>query len=448
MTKAAVLVLGAALTLAAAPPSPTVRLYDDNPAHLWNRLHATLFVRVASDGRAYGGDRVDPLLWVGSTYLLEGATHDQAVGLLNEFVDTHAEQLIRDPLKRAILQRDLWTLFDWLAGDHTPYQRPDLTLEVIRQRTDELRRPLATVISRLALTPEEMRALPDNYAAATRATMLPPDLLASDGRWVSVGRPDGPVAAAHVSDKGPSKNSVFLVLIRVPGGRDATLKYLQTLRAFSGPLWRHDGTLPAGMQDYPNPQIPQFPVGTRVALVRRALLIDSTGRITATRLTEQVQLREYNAISPMTAREFEDAHRIDERMFGRAGQSFEELSLSRAALFGGRMGGLVQLAALDRLFTTFSSPGVDMFDMRRTDQPNVPAEAGWDPARAKFICKDCHAPPGVYSFDSFIPFRLVRAGGGQAARLSEISLADAERTAIAWKGQRADWMTLQSLLQH
>ena len=438
----------AALALAAVPSSQTARLYDDNPAHLWNRLHAALFVRVASDGREYGGDRVDPLLWVGSTYLLEGAAHDQGVRLLNEFVDAHAEQFIHDPLKRAILQRDLWTLFDWLNGDHTPYQRPDLTPEVIRQSTDELRAPLATVISRLALTPEEIRALPDNYASATRATMLPPDLLASDGRWVSVGRPDGPVAVAHVRDSGPGKNSVFLVLIRLPGARSDTLRYLEALRSFSGPLWRHDETLPAGMQDYPNPQLPRLPVGTRVALVRRALLIDSAGRITATRLTEQVQLRAYQMISPMTAREFADAQRVDESMFERAGQLFEEFSLSRAALFGGRMGGLLQLAALNRFFITFSSQGVDVFDVRRTDQPNAPMELGWDPARAKFICKDCHAPPGVYSFNSFMPFRLVRAGGGQAARLAEISLAEAERTAIAWKEQRADWVTLQSLLRH
>jgi hypothetical protein len=52
----------------ASPPSPTVRLYHDNPNHLWNRLHAALFVRVAADGREYGGDRVDPLLWIGTKY--------------------------------------------------------------------------------------------------------------------------------------------------------------------------------------------------------------------------------------------------------------------------------------------------------------------------------------------------------------------------------------------
>src|SRR5437773_7749630 len=93
---------------ASRAPTPAVRLYNDSPAHLWNRLHASLFVRVAPDGHEYGADRVDPLLWVGSTYLLQGPTHVQVVKLLKEFIDTRGEQLIRNPLKCAVLQRDLW----------------------------------------------------------------------------------------------------------------------------------------------------------------------------------------------------------------------------------------------------------------------------------------------------------------------------------------------------
>ena len=48
---------GGALALVAAASLPAVRLYDSNPAHLWNRLHASLFVRVTADGREYGADR-------------------------------------------------------------------------------------------------------------------------------------------------------------------------------------------------------------------------------------------------------------------------------------------------------------------------------------------------------------------------------------------------------
>jgi hypothetical protein len=57
-------------------------------------------------------------------------------------------------------------------------------------------------------------------------------------RPLGVGRPAGrPVAAQHVRDAGPGKNSTFLVLIRLPGERDATLQYVERLRPFDGPLW-------------------------------------------------------------------------------------------------------------------------------------------------------------------------------------------------------------------
>jgi hypothetical protein len=39
------------------------RIYDRDPDHPWNRLHAALFVRIGPDGKAYGHDRLEPLLW-------------------------------------------------------------------------------------------------------------------------------------------------------------------------------------------------------------------------------------------------------------------------------------------------------------------------------------------------------------------------------------------------
>jgi hypothetical protein len=428
---------------AACTTASGVRLYSRDPAHLWNRLHAALFARVAADGCAYGTDRVDPLLWIGSTYLVSGPSHVNAVRILQEFVATHGERLIVTPLERAALQRDLWMVFDWLEGSHTLYGRPPLSPEIVRRAADALRAPLATAIARLALTPVQVRALPDNGAAAARAGALPPDLFAPGGQWVSVGRPDGPVAAQHVRDAGPGRNSVFLVLIRLPGGRAATLQYLERLRSFDGPWWIGSG--------YPNPGIPQFPAGTRVALVRRALLVDSAGRVTPTALTEQVQLRVYHDIRPMTAQEFEDAHRIDEDMFARAGQEFEELSLSRAALFAGRAGGLQPLSAIDRFFLTFAAQGVDPFEMPGSGRsvPGTPRRAaGMEEAHARRVCKDCHAAPGVFSFNSYLPFRLSTPPGSHvAARLSEISIAEAERVAVGWKEQQANWRSLQALLR-
>jgi hypothetical protein len=228
----------------------------------------------------------------------------------------------------------------------------------------------------------------------------------------------------------------------LPEGRDATLKYLARLRAFAGPLWLDDPGLPRYLTPYPNPTVPQFPAGTQVVLLRRALLIDSTGNVSPSTLTESVQLRVYRSIEKMTAGTFAEAHRIDESMFPRAGQDFEEFTASRAALFAGRPS-FLPMAASGPFFLTFSAKGFDNFEMQfeRT-------QIGEDPERAKRLCKDCHAAPGIYSVNSFVPFRLMNGPNGAGApKLSEISLADAESTAVSWKQRRPEWLALKRLLR-
>jgi hypothetical protein len=92
--------------------SIAVTLYDPNPQHLWNRLYAALFVREDQRGTIYGDDSLDPVLWIHSRHLLESESHVRAVHVLDEFLQTHAEKQIGDPLKRAVLQHDLWAVFD------------------------------------------------------------------------------------------------------------------------------------------------------------------------------------------------------------------------------------------------------------------------------------------------------------------------------------------------
>ncbi len=99
-------------------PSPSRSLYHTDPEHLWNRLHEALFVRVGHDGRTYGQDRLEPLLWRESKHLLGERSNKNAIALLEEFLKNKGEKLIDDPLKRALLQRDLWLVFNWLEGSH------------------------------------------------------------------------------------------------------------------------------------------------------------------------------------------------------------------------------------------------------------------------------------------------------------------------------------------
>jgi hypothetical protein len=91
----------------------------------------------------------------------------RALALADEFLRTHAERQITDPTRRAILQRDLWAVFNWAdQSDHA-----DLPLQAERH---ELMTRMAPVIRRLALSPDEFPSLPDTYARALEGHEFPP----------------------------------------------------------------------------------------------------------------------------------------------------------------------------------------------------------------------------------------------------------------------------------
>jgi len=231
-----------------SPPGPPV--YHADPGHLWNGLHEALLVRVGPDGRDFGRDRLEPLLWPWSKHLLEGPSRDRLLAVLEEFLRDGAEARIADPLRRAILQRDLWLVFNWLDAEHGNFEEPQPDPDEVRASRERLRGPLAEVIGRLALRPDQIERLPDNYAAAVASGEFPkeydpedpdaaylPDLFAAGGPWVCLGPRDGPVAPAHMSDDSNAfTNSAFLLFLRLPAGRAATLAYLDRLRVFGGPL--------------------------------------------------------------------------------------------------------------------------------------------------------------------------------------------------------------------
>jgi len=72
--------------IAASEPAAEATPYHADPQHLWNRLHEAIFVRIGPDGREYGRDRLDPLLWHETEHLLQGPSNDRAVALLQEFI--------------------------------------------------------------------------------------------------------------------------------------------------------------------------------------------------------------------------------------------------------------------------------------------------------------------------------------------------------------------------
>jgi hypothetical protein len=395
-------------------------LYDPNPNHLWNRLYRALYERVTKDGKGYGYDELDPLLWRGTKYLLRSSpSTQQATAVLDEFLSTHAERLISDPTKQALLQRDLWAVFDWTT--RVPIQS---------QEKENLQLRLAKVIKRLALSGDKIKALPNTYDQAIRSKafaaaynpshpeqpFLPPDLFDANGPWVQLSGRDGGLVARGHTDAFP--RSVFMVLIRLPEGRTATLTYLNKLAEFPNP-WLRDREGPGGMR--PNPGLSQFPAGTELALVRLMMLIDNQANLQSTNLIESIQIRTHRVIP----------NSIDNsRSAARAAMDVDEFRLSRPKLFAGENGGLRALGTEDTEFPIFASHDIDLFEV--------------DFAGASFermlsapleFCAACHSRSGVHSMLS---------RGGRVVIPSVASDYEAAETK-AWKQRQDNWKLLRAL---
>jgi hypothetical protein len=265
------------------------------------RLRRQLFTRTDPEGTPYEQHELEAPLGAHSKFLTDGESHRQALAALDDFLKGEPEKKMTR-LQRALLQRDLWAVLAATTGEtrermresasgrieRTGYQEDvgDAALERPRQRR-ELQKRLVAAMRRTALDRRDIASLPDNLADAVESAafpkafdpkhperaFLPADLADAKGAWVGFASwlpPDGLAVPQHTAFvKG---RSVFTVRLRLPEGRAATEAYLK--KAAGG-------------------NVDQFPVGTQLALVRRAVLIDDTGTPRPTRLTESVELRYY-----------------------------------------------------------------------------------------------------------------------------------------------------------
>ena len=382
------------------PPKSVWSIYDPDPDHIWNRVFRQLYQRTDTDGKEYGADELDPLLWSDTTHLLAGNSYKKTVQVLDEFLSIHAENFIPNPLKRAMFQRDVWAVFDWAAWQAEPYPAEREALKV----------RLAEIMKRIALPREEILSLPDNYRLAVDSRtypagfqmdhpeegFLPPGLLQPDSAWVLMGREGGPVAMTHTEAFPFFGRSVFLVFLRSPDGRAGTLSFINALNTDPG-----DAST----------------MGSDVALVRRMLLIDDEGKLAPSPLVETIQLRHF---SPA--------------------QTFYEFELDRARLFSDIAG---SLAPNDDLFMLFMSHG-DVFN-----NPDIPYLTTTIPD----ICKACHLehPPlpnhaNAQSIISYSrqPFPL--SNGARPILFTTTPVNEAQ-TVIEWKQAHATWKALEALWQ-
>src|SRR6185436_5478797 len=271
--------------------------YDADPKHPWNELHRALFTwsPVTPRDKIPAGLEPDPLFWpIGDRWTLSASL----LPALDRLLEKGGDALVKDPLRRAILQHDLWMFFDGLEGQ--PFANSQSWPPEDEAARDAARRRIARLMRRIALTPEEIRALPDNLAAAVASgrhakavdpteperPFLPADLLDPKGPWVLLGREDGaPIAQQHAKH---FRRAAFLVYASVPGGAEPTLEYFRTV---------------AGLKKSKLPDPP--PDGSRLLFVRRAFLLDAEGRPHLSPLTEEVRMRVSPAAIPGVAGFFE-----------------------------------------------------------------------------------------------------------------------------------------------
>jgi hypothetical protein len=420
------------------PPAENT-IYDSDTNHLWNRLNETLFERTAQDGKKYGLDELDILYWVRTTNLLSGASHQRAMAVLNKFINFHGEKLIQDPFKRALLQRDLWELFDWSAGTSfypvsISGQSHLLLTGQFSEERRELQSRLALVIRRLALTTNEIASLPNNYVQAETKNLpdLPHGLFQTNGDWVSVGdKNDSLTAPTHVSQF--NGHSVFCVMVHMPDGRQAAIDYLNHLRSFKS-IWVDGNQL--------NPDLPQFPTNTEWALVRRMCVIDTDGNIQPTPIMESVQMRRYYGFGHPT---FEMVTNMNGFVVPTLipPQNFYEFQMNR------RQNGELREIGKDEkgfAFVHFMGMGTDLFEYSfRSSATNQPPR---DSATLQNVelrtCIECHSSRGIFSVNSYTR-SLLPAASKITANLTPLDINREVTGTIDWKHRQSDWGLLQGL---
>jgi len=281
---------------AQAPQQPVktiAPIYSDDPADPWNRIFSCLFsrrmeVRLSSDfaegapfmelanffnfqvsarlfEREETGDRaIDPLYSPpsaspeGSRQLLIEPRYSDLTGALRQALHEPTSRLA---IARTMMQSDLWSCYDLLYWRLFPEDR-GTELDRRKQVVTDL---VAQLIVKLALTPEEIQSLPDNYAAARTNNPVLPDLFNPNSGWIEFQyHPD----RLHDEAAGFRRvTRIFVKPARPP--RDKA----QFLDAFREP----PQNVPAKLDG--------------AALIIQPLLIDTHGNLSASHVSTEVQIR-------------------------------------------------------------------------------------------------------------------------------------------------------------
>jgi len=367
-------------------------LYDPDPSHIANRVYKALFTWKSDED-------APPNHWPKQKIALDTANLKT---VLDELLQLNVSKEFSDPLKRIFLQRDLWLTFDWLAqqGSTSGGENP------------VIQRKLARSIQHLALPLAQLRQLSDNYAEQLTSDaypiefdrgnpnvpFLPGSLWVRNSSWIMVGDGDtrGILASQHMDFfRG---HCTYMIFVRLPAGRDATIRYLNNLTTAA----------------QSHARLPELPEGAQMALVGQVMAIDDKGLPFPTTITETVQLRVYRQPKNSLTKSNE-------------AQSRFEFRLDRAALFAHKPVTLRSISAKETDWEFINYLGQKKDDTQGKGQIMA-------------SCFDCHNEPGVESFRTFTE---MRNGRGKIRKLSLSKRADEAARTVTWKTRQLDFQLLR-----
>lgn len=242
------------------------------------------------DGKPHAQNETSPAVFSWSEFPFDDQTFDGFNTALDAFAALPQEKIEQySDVQRALMQRNLWEVFettfnwDWAENWWWDGQRSFPKTHLERRATAQPK--IASLVKRLALTKEQILALPNTMEATVRSgqfaeshdpaapfkPFLPRDLYSrKESSWVCLGE-DGETIPADLHTGNRSSRSMFLQFMRLPGGRAETLRYMERI----------------------SKRPHQFPVGTQFALLEQPLLISKEGELIVSPLVVAVQLRAY-----------------------------------------------------------------------------------------------------------------------------------------------------------
>ncbi len=254
-------------------------LYSEQGDHAWDGVHQAFFVRTFTTGETYYHRLSFDVPWTDFRRLSNGEAEYQAIlKKLGAIDQLPLEQLEAAPaIRRLIFFRDLWAVFEKLNG------------MVSKKRGLELRQRVARIMKRLELSDDEISRLPDTLAllhdprqfsdapdsANRKKPYLPTTLLSENSEWITLATHNSIEGIEELAQSAPAhtksvdRRSLFSIHMRFPEGRKAGEEFIAKNR-------KNDRF--------------QFPSGTELALLRRAVAANHIGELKVTNVVESLQL--------------------------------------------------------------------------------------------------------------------------------------------------------------